>query len=57
MIARFLRGLYRGIAETLRDPEGATDIFIKGYPTESREFSLQTIRLTQEGLFGFPCIS
>ncbi|MBI2881433.1 MAG: ABC transporter substrate-binding protein [Candidatus Tectomicrobia bacterium] len=51
LIIKFLRGLYRGIANALNDPEGAVDIYMKHYPGQSREFSLRTLRLTQEGLF------
>lgn len=51
LIVRFLRGLFRGIVFTLQNPEEAVDIYMKRYPGESREFSLQTVRLTQESLF------
>lgn len=40
----FLKASYRGYAFALEDPEGATDILLKAYPTLDRDITLQQIK-------------
>ena len=46
----FLRGLFRGMAESLKDPEGTIDLFMKEHGG-SRVFSIRTLKLVQDFWF------
>ena len=50
-VHRFLRAIFRGMADSLRDPEGTVDLYLKKIPGASRKLSLQTFRLVQDFWF------
>ncbi|MBI2880163.1 MAG: ABC transporter substrate-binding protein [Candidatus Tectomicrobia bacterium] len=51
LIVRFLRGQFRGMADSLRDPEGAVELLVKRHPGHSPQASLANLRLVQEFWF------
>jgi NitT/TauT family transport system substrate-binding protein len=51
-VKRFVRATYRGYAEALKDPEGATEAILQRYPTLDRDQTRQQVQETSDLLTG-----
>jgi NitT/TauT family transport system substrate-binding protein len=50
-ILRFLRGMFEGMAWSLKNPEATIDLYVKKHPEFDKETGLETFRLVQDFWF------